>query len=106
MLPYSKHPPSRFLQLTIYGPVAFAVRVKLQLPEFFILTGGLIAARTPVPKAAIHKYGYSFLIKDEIRTPNQWLMSTPSLDSMLTHNTNERLLGALVASRTNTRHYF
>jgi hypothetical protein len=60
--------------------------------------------RAAVPETSIHKNGEPFFAENKIRAPEQWQMSSPAFDSMLSENFNQAHFSSLIPPRPNRSH--
>jgi len=99
MLPNANHMPSESVQLAVHVPIALTIGGELGVPEFLIATWSLVALRTTVPKAAVHKNNNPLAPKGEVRFTQKSLVAPPVGDTELTEDRNQAQLRRLVAAR-------
>lgn len=78
--PYANDYPPELSEFSVDALIARAVSLDLQLPERRVRARSYVAARAPVPEAAVNEERNSPLTPDEVGTPWERRMATPTRD--------------------------
>ena len=85
---------------------AGSIGVELLFPDFTVGGGDVGMFRAGVPEAAVHEDGDAGLAEDEIRPPENGLVTAPAGDAGGAEKTGQGDFSGLVPLTANPGHYF